>query len=213
MDFEEFWLAKKRWIISGVAVVSLIVLCLFLIFHLSSKQEIEDNNFSCLKNTPSTDKQKKEIAKKFSSSSKIYVDVKGAVYKPGMYCLTNDKRVNDVIKMAGGLTEQADVKQVNYALKLVDQMVIYIPQIGEVVANNISATSSSNSKTDKKVNLNIATLEELQTLTGIGAKKAQKIIDYRETNGLFTKIDDLQNVNGFGAKTVEKLKDNLMVDP
>jgi competence protein ComEA len=128
-----------------------------------------------------------------------------------MYCLTNDKRVNDVIKMAGGLTEQADAKQVNYALKLVDQMLVYIPQIDEVVASNISTTNSPNPKTDKKINLNTATLEELQTLTGIGAKKAQKIIDYREANGLFTKVDDLQNVNGFGAKTVEKLKDNLTV--
>ncbi|MDR1473211.1 MAG: helix-hairpin-helix domain-containing protein [Lactobacillales bacterium] len=211
MDFEEFWLAKKRWIISGVVIISLMILCLFLIFHLSSKQEIEDNDFLRSIKNSSTDKQKKGTAETSSSSSKIYVDVKGAVYKPGMYCLTNDKRVNDVIKMAGGLTEQADAKQVNYALKLVDQMLVYIPQIDEVVASNISTTNSSNPKTDKKINLNTATLEELQTLTGIGAKKAQKIIDYREANGLFAKVDDLQNVNGFGAKTVEKLKDNLTV--
>ncbi|MDR0691360.1 MAG: helix-hairpin-helix domain-containing protein [Streptococcaceae bacterium] len=211
MDFEEFWLTRKRWIIGGVVIISLMVLCLLLIFHLPPKHEAEDNDFLRPVDNSSANKQNKEVSKTSHSSSKIYVDVKGAVNRPGMYCLPDGKRVDDVVKMAGGLTDQADAKQVNYALKLVDQMMVYVPQIGEAVANNVSTTNSSNPKMEKKINLNTATLEELQTLTGIGVKKAQKIIDYREANGLFVKVDDLQNVSGFGAKTVEKLKDNLTV--
>jgi competence protein ComEA len=185
MDFEEFWLAKKRLIVSGVILINLFVLCLLLFLHLSSKREVADDFFKSA-NT-ALNKEKKEISKTSNSaSSVIYVDVKGAVNKPGMYSLADGKRVNDVIKMAGGLIEQADTKQVNYALKLVDQMVVYIPQIGEIVENNVSTINSTSQKVDNKINLNTATLEELQTLTGIGAKKAQKIIDYREANGLFT---------------------------
>ncbi|MDR1521553.1 MAG: helix-hairpin-helix domain-containing protein [Streptococcaceae bacterium] len=211
MNFEEFWLAKKRLIIGVVIIINLMVLCLLLFLHLSPPKKAEDVDFLQSTNI-SLDKQKQEISKTSNSaSSAIYVDVKGAVNKPGMYSLADGKRVNDVIKMAGGLTDQADTKQVNYALKLVDQMIVYIPQIGEIVENNVSTISSTNQKVNKKINLNTATLEELQTLTGIGAKKAQKIINYREANGLFTQVDDLQNVDGFGAKTVEKLKESLTV--
>ena len=143
----------------------------------------------------------------------ITVDVKGAVKAPGIYDLPVGSRVNDAVQKAGGLTEQADSKSLNLAQKVSDEALVYVPTKGEEAASQqtTSGTASSTSK-EKKVNLNKASLEELKQVKGLGGKRAQDIIDHRETNGKFKSVDELKKVSGIGAKTIEKLKDYVTVD-
>ena len=143
----------------------------------------------------------------------ITVDVKGAVKAPGIYDLPVGSRVNDAVQKAGGLTEQADSKSLNLAQKVSDEALVYVPTKGEeaVSQQTGSGTVSSTSK-EKKINLNKASLEELKQVKGLGGKRAQDIIDHRETNGKFKSVDELKKVSGIGAKTIEKLKDYVTVD-
>ena len=143
----------------------------------------------------------------------ITVDVKGAVKAPGIYDLPIGSRVNDAVQKAGGLTEQADSKSLNLAQKVSDEALVYVPTKGEeaVSQQTGSGTVSSTSK-EKKINLNKASLEELKQVKGLGGKRAQDIIDHRETNGKFKSVDELKKVSGIGAKTIEKLKDYVTVD-
>ncbi|MBM7643162.1 helix-hairpin-helix domain-containing protein [Streptococcus loxodontisalivarius] len=145
--------------------------------------------------------------------STIYVDIKGAVANEGVYELEPESRVMDLVKMAGGMTAEADRKSVNLAQKLKDEDVIVIAKQGEVVAASSSqATGASSSASSDKINLNSASLTDLQTISGIGEKRAQDIIDYRDSNGGFKSVDELTNVSGIGEKTLEKLKEEVTVD-
>ena len=158
----------------------------------------------------STEKEEKEEP---VEKDLITVDVKGAVKAPGIYDLPVGSRVNDAVQKAGGLTEQADSKSLNLAQKVSDEALVYVPTKGEEAASQQtgSGVASSTSK-EKKVNLNKASLEELKQVKGLGGKRAQDIIDHRETNGKFKSVDELKKVSGIGAKTIEKLKDYVTVD-
>ncbi|MCC9746143.1 helix-hairpin-helix domain-containing protein, partial [Streptococcus agalactiae] len=148
-------------------------------------------------------------------SNQVTVDVKGAVNHPGVYSLPSQSRVTDAIKRAGGLSNLADSKSVNLAQKLQDETVIYVAQKGEKItvveeekANNIATQGNSKGK----INLNKADLSSLQTISGVGAKRAQDILDYRDSQGGFKTIDDLKNVSGIGEKTLEKLRQDVTID-
>ena len=158
----------------------------------------------------STEKEEKDES---LEQDLITVDVKGAVKSPGIYDLPVGSRVNDAVQKAGGLTEQADSKSLNLAQKVSDEALVYVPAKGEEVASEEtgSGAPSSTSK-DKKVNLNKASMEELKQVKGLGGKRAQDIIDHRESNGKFKSVDELKKVSGIGAKTIEKLKDYVTVD-
>ena len=155
----------------------------------------------------------KEVKEEPVEQDLITVDVKGAVKSPGIYDLPVGSRVNDAVQKAGGLTEQADSKSLNLAQKVSDEALVYVPTKGEEAASQQagSGVPSSTSK-DKKVNLNKASLEELKQVKGLGGKRAQDIIDHRESNGKFKSVDELKKVSGIGAKTIEKLKDYVTVD-
>jgi len=141
------------------------------------------------------------------SEKEVTVDVKGAVKNPGVYQLQAGARVHDALQ-----------KSINQAQKLTDEAVVYVAKVGEEGADvtQTSQTPAGNGGTEKGksglVNLNTATEAELQTVSGIGQKKAQDIIAYREANGKFKSVDELKNVSGIGAKTLEKLKDYVTVD-
>ncbi|GGM31068.1 competence protein ComEA [Paraliobacillus quinghaiensis] len=141
--------------------------------------------------------------------TKQYVDVKGAVKYPDVYEITGEERVHDVINMAGGFTDNASIEQVNLAQKVVDEMVILIPEIGE--ESLTSLVSTTNNKNSNRVHINTATIEEIETLPGIGAVKAKAIIQYREENGPFRSADDLQAITGIGTKTVDKLTELIQI--
>lgn len=155
-----------------------------------------------------------------------YVDIKGAVKIPQVVPVTPGMRVHDVVEMAGGVTAEADQSQVNLAQLVTDQMVIYVPKVGEEVSPStealvadsqvtesaISEGSEDTSSEGDLVNINTADATILQTLSGIGEKRAADIINYRETNGLFETVDDLDQVSGIGEKTMEKLRPLITVD-
>ncbi|MFT4412705.1 helix-hairpin-helix domain-containing protein [Fredinandcohnia humi] len=140
----------------------------------------------------------------------MFVDVKGAVKKEGVYEVDQGMRVKDVLNQAGGFTDDADHKQVNLAQKVSDEMIIYVPRVGEVVETNHQILPST--EENRKISLNKATLEELQTLTGIGPAKAAAIISYREEFGPFKDINELLSVSGIGEKSFEKIKDELTLN-
>jgi competence protein ComEA len=149
----------------------------------------------------------------------MYVDVKGAVKRPGIYKVEEGDRIIDAIGLAGGLSEKADEKQLNFAQKLHDEMVVYVPQKGEEIGELPFASHQAGANANQagalqgsgKVNINNANADELQTLPGIGPAKAQAIIDYRQQQGPFRQVEDLKNVSGIGDKTFEKLKESVTV--
>ena len=150
------------------------------------------------------------------SQEKIMVDVKGAVRQAGVYELPVGSRVYDAVQKAGGMTDEANSQSVNLAQKLEDESIVYVAKNGEEIAPVASAsagtTSGEQQSKDGKVNLNTATEAELQTISGIGQKRAQDIIAYREEKGKFQSVDELKNVSGIGQKTLEKLKEHVTVD-
>lgn len=146
----------------------------------------------------------------------VLVDVKGAVKQPGVYPLTTEERIIDALTIAGGITDEADTKLINYAQKLQDEMVIYIPKQGEepppeAVATQAQPTSTTSQTTTTTVNLNTADETQLMTIPGIGPAKAASIISYRTEQGNFTTIEDVKKISGIGDKTFEKLKDYISV--
>lgn len=150
------------------------------------------------------------------NDKKVYIS--GEIINSGVYDIKDGDRLDDLVKRAGGFTEKADLDSINLAMRLEDQMKIYIPNIDEnqnISAANtnlgIGAVDSSNNDTlDKKINLNFASKEELMSLPNIGEKRAQAIIDYRQENK-FEKIEDIKNVSGIGDKYFEAMKDLITV--
>lgn len=147
--------------------------------------------------------------------AEIVVDVKGAVKQPGIYHLPPDARVYEAIAAAGGATDEADETQLNLADFLTDGMAVIVPAKGDDPSERLSMTGGaaggSGGGTSGKVNVNRATEEELQTLTGIGPAKAAAIIRDREENGPFKSVDDLTRVSGIGEKTLDNLRDDVTV--
>lgn len=146
---------------------------------------------------------------------KIVVEIKGEVKKPDVYTLDEDCIVKDLIDMAGGLTEYANISNINRAKKLQNHELIYINNINDANNNTIISTEINNSlnqgNSNGKININYATLEQLKQLNGIGDAKAKKIIEYREKNGGFKSLEDMKNVDGIGEKMFEKIKEQIEI--
>jgi competence protein ComEA len=141
----------------------------------------------------------------------VFVDVKGSVKKPGLYKVKRGERLKFVIDRAGGFTAEADIKLINLAVKVSDEMLIYVPERGEVESDIPVIQGEQSGSDETKINLNSGTQEEFETLPGIGPAKAATFIQYREENGPFSKIEDIKDISGIGEKTFEKLKDYIFV--
>ncbi|PLT34634.1 helix-hairpin-helix domain-containing protein [Bacillus sp. V5-8f] len=146
----------------------------------------------------------------------IKVDVKGAVQTPGVFVAEEGDRVIDVVAKAGNFTSNADKDQVNLAQLIEDEMVIYVPEIGEmsdskVVPTRLEPSGSAANNGTQNININTAQASDLETLPGIGPSKSAAIIEYRETNGPFREVEDLKNITGIGDKTFEKLMGSISV--
>ncbi len=205
-------LPKKHWIILGFISI---VVCGFLIYTNVLFPQVE-TSAQVEEDFPFAEKQEDssltlDVPQKDSTSTQIVVDVKGEVQKPGIYKLEEGLRVQDAIERASGVTKEADMNHVNLATKVADEMVIYIPAIGEEPVVPMS-TGGSMDQNKSGVNLNTATLEELQTLNGIGPSKAQAILTYREENGPFKTIEDILQVSGIGEKSLEKIKTEILIN-
>ncbi|CAM4279516.1 MULTISPECIES: competence protein ComEA [Bacillus] len=155
----------------------------------------------------------KQEANNDESSETIVIDIKGAVKHPGVYEMRTGDRVSQAIEKAGGTKEQADEAQVNLAEILQDGTVVYIPKKGEETAVQQGTGGSVQSDGGKGplVNINTATLEELQGISGVGPSKAEAIVAYREENGRFQTIEDITKVSGIGEKSFEKIKSSITV--
>ncbi|CYU57250.1 TPA: helix-hairpin-helix domain-containing protein [Streptococcus suis] len=210
-------LKEYKWQIALPAVAGLLM-ATFLIFSQPAKSDQTGlTDFSQPQQSSSSQEQLEEVSTEESEeSSQLVVDVKGAVEKPGLYTLEAGARVNDAVEAAGGLTSQADPKSINLAQKLSDEAVVYVASKDENISVVASTTASSAMSQDEKntslVNLNTATEADLQTISGIGAKRAADIIAYREANGGFKSVDDLNNVSGIGDKTMESIRPYVTVD-
>ncbi len=166
----------------------------------------ENNN---VKNSSSSADSKSEKVQ--PKDKRIVVEIKGEVKKPDVYMLDENSIIKDLIEVAGGLTENADLSNINRAKKLQDHDLIYIASKNEVVngMQNANQSSNNNKNVNKKVNINNATLEELKTIKGVGDAKAKSIIEYREQNGGFKTIEDIKNVTGIGDKMFETIKEQI----
>jgi competence protein ComEA len=137
-------------------------------------------------------------------SSRVVVDVVGAVRRPGLYRLRQGSRIADAVARAGGATDKADLAQVNLAAPLADGEQVVVPRRG---APGVVGGGSSTGVPTGPVQLSTATLEQLDTLPGVGPSTAQKILDYREKHGAFSSADELDAVPGIGPKRLEQLRE------
>lgn len=179
--------------------------------------ESKENN----KQLPSDVKLSKEldnedIRKDYDNSIKdvnmITIHISGEVNNPGIVNIESDKRLSDAVDKLGGVTENADLNNINLAMKIEDAKHYIIPKIGEEIKNNESINNENNNIGSNKVNINNATIEDLDKLPGIGEATANKIINYREENGDFKSIEELKNVNGIGSKKYEQIKDEITLN-
>ncbi|EEU88474.1 competence protein comEA [Enterococcus faecalis ARO1/DG] len=204
----------KKWLLlgSGASIVILITLLVGIYLMVNKEPRVDTTMWE--ETSLTTTAEVATDATKERAETMIYVDIKGAVKVPGIYQLKNQQRIWDALALAGGVSEEADTVQVNYAQKVKDQMIIYVPKKGESVAQSLETLQESapaQQNQEEKINLNTATEAELQTISGIGAKKAQEIIRFRDEQGPFKTVEELKNVPGIGEKTVERLKDMLTV--
>ncbi len=137
------------------------------------------------------------------TESKAYVT--GAVRRPGLYAIKEGDRLADLIDLAGGITESADMQAVNLAVRVNDEDHWTVPTVGEPTI--VPPNSASVEPTDGRVDINTADAEMLETLPGIGETRAQAIIHHREEHGPFERVDDIVAVPGIGPSTLEGLRD------
>jgi competence protein ComEA len=145
--------------------------------------------------------------------SMLIVHVAGAVAEPGVLTVTEGARVLDVVELAGGATAQADLARVNLAGVVADGERVWIPIIGEteppVVVGSTPPRGGSGvvgGGAPGPVDVNTATVDELEVLPGVGPTTAASIIDHRERNGPFASLDDLLDVSGIGPAKLEALR-------
>ena len=192
---------------------------------------VEANNFAePSSNVPEGDFNVPDAPKKFK------IDVSGEVVKPGVYEVTEGARIEDVIKLAGGLKENADGGAVNMAMKLKDEQKVVVPPIrvvySEPLAQDVkdpfntgrssspsptiqtpsTAAGATHARSNKKpppahpISINSATEAELLALPGVGPGMAKKIVDYRSSKGPFADVEELRKVKGIGEKVFAKLR-------
>jgi competence protein ComEA len=141
-----------------------------------------------------------------ASHAKVVVDVVGAVRRPGLYALRDGSRIADAVRRAGGTTGKADLEAINLAAPVEDGLQVVVPRRQPLIQAG-GGGSDATAPASGPVHLNTATLEQLDTLPGIGPVTAQKILDWRQTHGAFTSVDDLDAVPGIGPARLEQLRD------
>lgn len=205
---------RPRWKLSaGAAVVLGLVACAVVVLMLALQPRSavgvpSDAGMPTL--TPTTTSEPTVDV----PASGTMVHVLGAVASPGVYELGPDARVVDAIAAAGGLNDDADVAQINLARPAIDGEQIYVPKVGEVppVTADIAPEPGVNTSTNGGgasnglINLNTASATELEALPRIGPAMAQRIIDYRDSNGGFSSVEQLKEVSGIGEATFEQLE-------
>lgn len=198
----------KKLLISLILLLVIIAIAIYFITKDLNKESFNVSDF--IENTvsPSIPEESKQIV--------IHID--GEVASPGIKYLETGARISDAIEASGGATSLVDFSKINLAYVLKDGQKVHVPSIYEpidtaTVSNDagenviIKDTNSSSNM----VNINTATQAELETLPGVGASTALKIINYRNQNGNFKKIEDLMNVSGIGEAKFSTIKDHITI--
>ncbi|QBP17924.1 helix-hairpin-helix domain-containing protein [Acetilactobacillus jinshanensis] len=207
---------KLKIIITLFVIIGILLIALFIMMtgqHSDQSDSVQNSQMSSTNNMQHANQTSEGMHRHYQSE---FIDIEGAVKRPGVYQFTNNMRIDDAVNLAGGLNSSADRKHINLAKKLIDQQTVYIPVKGEIkgipqsVNDNGDSGSGSNSTDSSngsgKINLNTADVKQLQTIDGIGEKRAEKIIDYRKSHGNFSKIDDVKNISGIGDKFLANIK-------
>jgi len=133
----------------------------------------------------------------------VVVDVTGAVGRPGVYRLPVGSRVDDAVRRAGGATAAAELEAVNLAARLADGQQVVVPERGAAAALGAGAPE------DGPISLGTATVEELDTIDGIGPVTAEDIVGFRDEHGGLSSVDQLDQISGIGPATMEALRERL----
>jgi len=144
-----------------------------------------------------------------NSGARVTVHVAGAVRSPGLYRLRSGARIDEAITRAGGPSRRADLAALNLAAKAEDGRQVLVPERVRAGVATTTAASGAGAAADAPINLNTATLDQLDTLDGVGPATAQKIIDHREANGGFSAVEELDQVPGIGEKRLAALRDQV----
>ncbi|MCR4257504.1 helix-hairpin-helix domain-containing protein [Streptococcus uberis] len=203
-----------------LAIVSLVlIICITFFFKIKEddKKVTLPSQMNLTENLSTTAQNDREEEKTNPEMETIMVDIKGAVVKEGVYQLQRNSRVTDAIQIAGGLRDDADPNAINLAQKLSDEAILYVARKGENKSiidsqGQQSSSTEQGGQRDQKVNINKATIEDLRKIPGIGEKRAQEILDARDSKGGFKSIDDLLTISGIGQKTLEKIKNDIIID-
>lgn len=196
------WDFPKKWL----GLVAIIGTLFFLVFW-KTNQSVERMPITMNVQEKEIEKKgKPKISDTKEQKRTIIIDVKGAVSKEGVYEMKEGDRVKDAVQKAGGFLSEVDMKKVNLAQIVQDQMLLYIPSKNESEQGVLTS-----SKEDGKIRINTAAKEQLEKITGIGSRKAESILKYREEHGPFQKIEDLLEIDGIGAKSLEKIKDQIII--
>lgn len=215
---------KQKVICGGILAIMLLVIGFYGYTKLNEgEEEIITNSQDFIAINDKNDVDKNQVEEQNTNTKqeeKIIVHITGEIKKSGILELPIESRIADAITAAGGATDKADLDQVNLAYELQDGQKIYIPSKEEKDENISYITNESGNNVivgensqgvNQKVNINQAGQEELQELPGIGPALAMQIIEYRNTNGKFSKIEDLQNVKGIGDAKFNNIKEYVTV--
>ncbi|CEQ09503.1 competence protein ComEA [[Clostridium] sordellii] len=193
----------------------------YIVSQAEDKKEI-NKNLEPVKNNEDLNMDNSE--KINTVNKKITIFISGEVKSPGVVELYSEDRLMDGVKKCGGVTDEADMNRINLAMKISDEGHYIIPKIGEDIENvkdkgketvnqtqNLNDEKSEQNKENNKININNASLLELDSLPGVGEVTAQKIIDYREENTKFKSIEEIKNVKGIGENKFNNLKDYISI--
>ena len=195
-----------------------IIICILVIILVGWKI-YDSSNFETEEESQIMDSNIQE-SKTEEEEELVIVHVTGEVKKPGVVRVKEGSRVEDIVKAAGGLTENADISNINLAYVVEDGTKIRIPStddekqeeyITQSIGEGIIMQEESNNSRGSIVNINTANETELEELPGIGASIAGRIIEYRNKNGKFKSIEDIKNVTGIGDSKFEKIKESIRV--
>nr|WP_029427558.1 MULTISPECIES: helix-hairpin-helix domain-containing protein [Bacillus] len=196
-NFQKKWLA----LLGAVGVV-------FILFMWQTKQQAVQPTVKLDTNVKSEERKSKlKVAESNGQKKTIMIDIKGAVYREGVYEVGAGARVKDGIEKAGGFLPEADMGKVNLAQLMQDQMLLYVPRKGE----QVQGANLPSGRKEEKIQINVASKEQLEKIMGIGPRKAENILKYREEHGPFQKMEDLLEVDGIGEKSLEKIKDKIII--
>lgn len=202
---------EKPWLI-----VFAITFVIFLVVGLGNTKSLSGSSTVTAPAAEASDASS-AVPSEMASVQQLFIQVVGAVEKPGVYVLPVKARVYEAIALAGGFTKSADQASVNLVRELVDgeQILVLESYLDQASATGIGGivvpNSSGRAPAQPKINLNRAGLSELDTLPGVGPALAQRIVDWRTANGPFKKIADLTKVSGIGEKLIANLKDLVVI--